>query len=50
MRELIANGEIAIEKIPTEDNIAYPLTKGLSIDKHDYHMGNFELRPKPDWS
>ena len=50
VRELVANGEIAIDKIPTEDNVADPLTKGLSIEKHNYHMGNSGLRLMPDWS
>jgi len=50
VRELIANGEIAIENIPTEDNVADPLTKRLSKEKHNYHMGNSGLRLMPDWS
>jgi len=50
LRELVANGEIAIEKIPTENNVADPLTKALSIEKHNFHMGTLGLRPMPDWS
>ena len=50
IREFVENNEIAIEKIPTEDNVADPLTKALAQDRHDFHMGTLGLRPMPDWS
>ena len=37
-REIIDRDEVKIEKVPTEENIADPLTKPLSQKKHDSHV------------
>ncbi len=49
IREFVNRGDIAIEKIPTEDNCADPLTKALSLDKHDYHIRTIGLRNMNSW-
>jgi hypothetical protein len=50
IREIVDRKEIAIEKIPSEDNVADPLTKALSQDRHEMHMGKLGIRTMPDWS
>ncbi len=49
VREIIQRGDIAIEKIPIEDNCADPLTKALSQQKHESHMRTFGLRIMNGW-
>ena len=50
IREIIDRKDIVIEKIPSEDNIADPLTKALAQDRHDMHMSALGLKTMPDWS
>ncbi len=50
IREIIKREEIVIEKIPSEDNVADPLTKALPVDMHEMHMGKLGLKTMPDWS
>ena len=49
VREIIERNKIVIEKIPTEDNVAYPLTKPLSQEKHEIHTRAMVLRIHSDW-
>ena len=48
-REIIDRNEVKIEKVPTEENIADPLTKPLSQKKHDSHVFSYGLKNKHNW-
>ena len=37
-------------KIPTDDNVADPLTKALVQAKHDRHVRSLGLRVMPNWA
>ena len=47
--EIIQRNEIVIEKIPSEDNVADPLTKEMPQDKHESHTRSRGLRTQTDW-
>ena len=49
IREIIDRNEVKIEKVPTEENIADPLTKPLSQKKHDSHVFSYGLKNKHNW-
>ncbi|WRX10535.1 Reverse transcriptase [Theobroma cacao] len=49
IREIIGRENICIKRIPTEDNIADPLTKALSQQKHNRHVENIGIRYIDDW-
>ena len=49
IREIVDRKEIVVEKIPTEDNVADPLTKALSQDKHEKHVKTMGLKVMHDW-
>ena len=49
LRELVANKEIDIERVPTEDNIADPFTKALSSIVHVRHFENMGVKSMGDW-
>ena len=38
-----------IERVPTKDNIADPLTKALPQQKHDGHAESLGIRYMGDW-
>ncbi|KAG8483010.1 hypothetical protein CXB51_021928 [Gossypium anomalum] len=38
IREIIDRGDVEICRVPTDDNIADPLTKSLTQQKHDRHL------------
>ncbi|MFC0083216.1 Ty1/Copia family ribonuclease HI, partial [Aciditerrimonas ferrireducens] len=38
LRDLHQRGEVAVIRVATEDNVADPLTKALSQQKHEYHV------------
>jgi len=40
--------EIAIEKIASDDNIADPLTKALSYEKHQGHIISMGIKRVPE--
>jgi hypothetical protein len=44
IRELIENGNITMCKVGTESNIDDPLTKPLSLVKHERHVGAMGIR------
>ena len=50
IREFMERKEITIEKIPSDSNVADPLTKALAQDRHDSHVSMMGLRLMPDWS
>ena len=41
--------DVKIECVPTEDNIADPLTKALPQQKHDGHVKSLGIRYIGDW-
>ena len=49
IREINERGDIHICKVHTNDNIADPLTKGLSQQKHDGHTSSMSIRYMGDW-
>ena len=49
IREINERGDIHICKVHTNDNIADPLTKGLSQKKHDGHTSSMGIRYMGDW-
>ena len=49
IRELVDRGEVHICKVSTFDNIADPLTKALSQQKHDGHTRDMGIRHMSEW-
>ena len=49
VREIVDRGDVKICKIPTNDNIADPLTKPLVQQKHDSHTRSIGIRYMNDW-
>nr|GEY85697.1 hypothetical protein [Tanacetum cinerariifolium] len=45
LREVIAFGDIKLEKIHTDDNLADPFTKALAFPKHSEHTKNIGMLP-----
>ncbi|KAG8485641.1 hypothetical protein CXB51_018879 [Gossypium anomalum] len=50
IREIIDQGDVEIFRVPTDDNIADPLTKPLTQQKHDRHTKSLGIRYISDWS
>ena len=50
IREIVDTGDVKICKIPTDDNVADPLTKALVQAKHDRHVMSLGLRVMPNWA
>ncbi|KAK8680511.1 hypothetical protein V6N13_109454 [Hibiscus sabdariffa] len=50
IREIVDRGEVEICKVHTDDNIADPLTKPLSQQKHDRHTESLGIRYVSDLS
>ncbi|KAJ9558089.1 hypothetical protein OSB04_012703 [Centaurea solstitialis] len=44
IREIIGRGDVRICKIPTEDNVADPLTKPLARAKHESHANSIGMQ------
>ncbi|KAJ9556974.1 hypothetical protein OSB04_011588 [Centaurea solstitialis] len=44
IREIIGRGDVRICKIPTEDNVADPLTKPLARAKHETHANSIGMQ------
>ncbi|KAJ9566141.1 hypothetical protein OSB04_002107 [Centaurea solstitialis] len=44
IREIIGRGDVRICKIPTEDNVADPLTKSLARVKHEAHANSIGMQ------
>src|SRR6516165_5133589 len=49
IREIIHRSDVKIEKVLSDDNIADPLTKALSQQKHKRHMQSSGIRYVGDW-
>ncbi|KAK8584417.1 hypothetical protein V6N12_068661 [Hibiscus sabdariffa] len=49
IREIVDRGDVEICKVHTDDNIADPLTKPLSQQKHDRHTESLGIRYVSDW-
>nr|GEV16093.1 zinc finger, CCHC-type [Tanacetum cinerariifolium] len=45
LREVIEYGDIKLEKVHTDDNLADPFTKGLAFPKHSEHTRNIGMLP-----
>nr|GEY44745.1 retrovirus-related Pol polyprotein from transposon TNT 1-94 [Tanacetum cinerariifolium] len=45
LREVIEYGDIKLEKVHTDDNLADPFTKALAFPKHSEHIRNIEMLP-----
>ncbi|GKC39459.1 retrotransposon protein, putative, ty1-copia subclass [Tanacetum coccineum] len=45
LREVIEFGDVKIEKVHTDDNLADPFTKALSFPKHSEHTKNIGMLP-----
>ncbi|GJT74556.1 retrotransposon protein, putative, ty1-copia subclass [Tanacetum coccineum] len=45
LREVIALGDVKIEKVHTDDNLADPFTKALPLAKHSEHTQNIGMLP-----
>ncbi|KAK8665472.1 hypothetical protein V6N13_005639 [Hibiscus sabdariffa] len=50
IREIVDRGDVEICKVHMDDNIADPLTKPLSQQKHDRHTESLGIRYVSDWS
>ena len=50
IREIVERGDVMICKIPTDDNVADPLTKALVQAKHDRHVRSLGLRVMSNWA
>ena len=49
IREIICRNDVKIERVPTEDNIADPLTEALAQQKHDGHAESLGIRYMGHW-
>src|SRR5256886_1111732 len=49
IREIIDRGDVKICRVPTDDNIADPLTKPLAQRKHEFHTRSAGIREMSDW-
>ncbi|GKC56845.1 hypothetical protein Tco_1084443 [Tanacetum coccineum] len=45
LREVIEFGDIKLEKVHTDDNLADPFTKALAFPKHSEHTKNIGILP-----
>ena len=49
IREIIERGDVKIYRVPTDDNVAEPLTKPLPHAKHESHTRSMGMRYNIDW-
>ena len=49
IREIVANRDIELERVPTADNLADPFTKALSTRVHTGHFDGLGVRHVGDW-
>ena len=50
IREIIERGDVKICRVPTDDNVADPLTKPLPQAKHDCHARFIGIRYIDEWA
>ena len=44
IRELVGKGDVLVQKVPSADNVADPLTKALTQLQLDYHLEKMGFR------
>ena len=49
IKEIVTRGDVAVERVPSEDNIVDPLTKPLSQIVFERHRGLMGIRHIGDW-
>ena len=49
IREIVERGDVVIERVTSEDNVADPFTKPLSISVHEKHRESMGLRYMNSW-
>ena len=49
VREIVGRGDVVIERVTTEDNVADPFTKPLSISILEKHRESMGLRYMSSW-
>ena len=49
IREIIAHNDVIMERVPTDDHVADPLTKVLSQRKFEHHLKSMGIRYMGDW-
>ena len=50
IREIIERRDVKICRVPTNDNVAYPLTKSIPHAKHEIHIRSMGIRYNVDWA
>ena len=50
IREIIERGDVKICRVPTDDNVADPLTKPLPQGKHERHARFIGIRYNDEWA
>ena len=50
IREIIKRGDVKIHRVPTNDNVADPLTKPLPQPKHESHVRSMGISFTIDWA
>ena len=50
IKEIIERGDVKISRVPTNDNVADPLTKPLPQAKHESHIRSMGIRYNIDWA
>ena len=50
IQEIIERGDVKIYRVPTNDNVADPLTKPLPQPKHESHIRSMGIRYDVDWA
>ena len=49
IREIIARGDVVVERVPSTDNVADPLTKPLAQKVFEHHCTTMGLLHKGNW-
>ena len=49
IREIVAKGDVVVERVPSADNVADPLTKPLAQEVFEHHCTTMGLLHKGNW-
>ena len=49
IRVIVARGDVVVERVPSTDNVAYPLTKPLAQEVFERHCTTMGLLHKGNW-
>ena len=49
IREIIERGDVTLERVDSQDNIADPFTKALTQQQFDRHLEKMGMRYHGDW-